>query len=230
MRTTLPQLAVHKGLRGAILLELKCSQPLTANELAAKLDVSPNAIRHHLKELEIESLIAYDREQRGVGAPTHAYRLSPDGEAIFPKRYEETLTELLERVAQKNGRGAVVELFADHYATLARKLALELGDAPPAERLAAVARLMNDAGYMADWEPGATSGTFLLAEHNCAIRGVAERFPEACAAEQQFLRDALGAAVERRSHIVAGCNACEYAVTFRPAGSPSATAATRERT
>src|SRR3989449_4381471 len=228
MRTTLPQLAVHKGLRGAILLELKCSQPLTANELAAKLDVSPNAIRHHLKELEIESLIAYDREQRGVGAPTHAYRLSPDGEAIFPKRYEETLTELLERVARKDGRGAVGELFADHYAALARKLAAQLADAPPAERLAAVARLMSDAGDMAEWRPGTASGTFLLAEHNCAIRAVAERFPEACAAEQRFLRAALGAAVERRTHIVAGCNACEYTVSF--GATAGATPAPGERT
>jgi len=223
---TPPQLAVHKGLRGEILLELKRSQPLTAKQLAARLDVSANAIRHHLKELVTESLIAYGREQRGVGAPTFAYRLSPEGEAIFPKRYEETLTELLERVAQKDGRGAVVELFADHYAALARKLAAELGDAPPAERIAAVARLMSDAGYMADWEPDAASGTFRLAEHNCAIRAVAERFPEACAAEQQFLRDVLGAAVERRSHIVAGCNACEYAVSFAAGATP----ATRDET
>src|SRR5438445_12180220 len=105
MRTTLPQLAVHKGLRGAILLELKCSQPLTANELAAKLDVSPNAIRHHLKELEIESLIAYDREQRGVGAPTHAYRLSPDGQPPSPKRSGEPPPRRWSRAAGKAGPG-----------------------------------------------------------------------------------------------------------------------------
>ena len=228
MRNTLPQLAVHKGLRGDILLELKRSQPRTATELGAKLGVSANAIRHHLKELVTESLITYGREQRGVGAPTYAYRLSPDGEAIFPKRYEETLTELLGRVAQKDGRGAVVELFADHYAALARKLAAELGDAPPAERIAAVARLMSDAGYMAEWQPGTASGTFLLAEHNCAIRAVAERFPEACAAERRFLRAALGAAVERRSHIVAGCNACEYTVSF--GATAGATPAPGERT
>src|SRR2546427_12447509 len=184
----LPQLAVHKGLRGAILLELKCSQPLTANELAAKLDVSPNAIRHHLKELEMESLIAYDRKQRGVGAPTHAYRLSPEGEAIFPKRYEETLTELLERVARKDGRGAVGELFADHYAALARRLAAQLEDTPPAERVAAVGRLINDAGHMAGGEACAVGGAFRGAEHNGAVRAVAERVPEAGAARQPVLR------------------------------------------
>jgi len=49
MGTPLPQLAAHKGLRGQVLLELKRAQPLTAKELAEKLRVSPNAIRHHLK-------------------------------------------------------------------------------------------------------------------------------------------------------------------------------------
>src|SRR3989449_5637532 len=159
MRNTLPQLAVHKGLRGDILLELKRSQPRTATELGATLGVSANAIRHHLKELVTESLITYCREQRGVGAPTYAYRLSPEGEAIFPKRYEETLTELLGRVAQKDGRGAVVELFADHYAALARKLAAELGDAPPAERLAAGGPPVGDAGHIGGGEAGPPGGT-----------------------------------------------------------------------
>src|SRR2546425_268095 len=69
MGTPTPQLAAHKGLRGQILLELKRAQPLTAKDLAEKLRVSPNAIRHHLKELEAEQLIAYGREQRGVRAP-----------------------------------------------------------------------------------------------------------------------------------------------------------------
>src|SRR2546425_8653338 len=113
-----PQLAAHKGLRADILLELKRAQPLTAKELAHRLSVSPNAIRHHLKELEAELLIAYGREQRGLGAPTFAYRLSAEGEGLFPRAYEETLTQVLERVAAKGGRQAAVELLEDHYREL----------------------------------------------------------------------------------------------------------------
>src|SRR5438034_717163 len=70
MGTPTPQLAAHKGLRGQILLELKRAQPLTAKDLAEKLRVSPNAIRHHLKELEAEQLIAYGRDpRRGRAVP-----------------------------------------------------------------------------------------------------------------------------------------------------------------
>jgi DeoR family transcriptional regulator, suf operon transcriptional repressor len=206
------QLVAHKGLRGEILLALKRAQPLTAKQLAGKLRVSRNAIRHHLKELEANSLIVYGREQRGVGAPTYAYRLSARGEALFPRAYEETLTELLERVAEKAGRQAAVDLFEDHYRELTDRVLAQLGGAADSERVDLVARLMNEQGYMAEWEESA--GSFRLSEHNCAIRAVAERFPEVCAAEERFLRDVLGATVERRTHIASGCNACEYAINF----------------
>jgi DeoR family suf operon transcriptional repressor len=212
MRSINSQVVAHKGLRGAVLLELKHGQPLTAKQLAGKLRVSRNAIRHHLKELEADALIVYGREQRGVGAPTYVYRLSARGEALFPRAYEETLTELLERVAEKAGRQAAVELFEDHYRELTDRVLAQLGGAAESERVDLVARLMNEQGYMAEWEESA--GSFRLSEYNCAIRAVAERFPEVCAAEERFLSDVLGATVERRTHIASGCNACEYAINF----------------
>lgn len=203
----------HKGPRGDVLLALKRSQPLTASELAERLGVSPNAIRHHLKELEAEGLVAYGREQRGVGAPTFAYRLTTAGEGLFPNRYEQTLVAVLEELADRQGRDAAIDLLEAQYATLTRRLEAELSDAEPAERLAAVAGALSEAGYMAEWNEA--RGAYQLTERNCAIRAVAERFPEVCAAEERFLKAVLGAAVERRAHIVNGCNACEYSVSFR---------------
>jgi DeoR family suf operon transcriptional repressor len=213
MHTPNPGLPAHKGLRGDVLRELKRSQPLTAKDLAEKLGVSANAIRHHLKELEAESLVTYGREQRGVGAPTFAYRLSSHGEALFPKRYEQTLNDLLNRVAERQGRAATTALLDDLYSDLTRRLQVELEGVAPEARLTAVARVLSDAGYMA--ESDAAGGAFRLAEHNCAIKSVAERFPEVCAAEAKFLQTVLAATVERTAHIVDGCNACEYAITFR---------------
>jgi len=212
MSETPPQLLAHKGLRGDILLELKRSQPLTARDLAERLSVSANAIRHHLKELEAEALIVYGREQRGIGAPTFAYRLSAKGEALFPRRYEQALTQLLGRVVEKDGSRAAVELFEDHFRALTDKARAQLSDAEGSERVELITNLLTEAGYMADWQESA--GAFRLLEHNCAMRAVAERFPEVCEAEENFLREVLGGAVERRAHISSGCNACEYAISF----------------
>lgn len=206
-----------KGPRGAILVELKRSQTLTAKELAAKLGISLNGVRHHLKELEAEGLVLYEREHRGVGAPVFAYRLSRLGEGLFPRRYEATLLELLDHVVQREGREAAVRVLEAHFATLTRRLKAELEGAPPARRLEAVAQALADEGYMAEWrvaEPR-TDQAGTLTEHNCAIRSVSERFPELCAAESRFLEEVLGATVDRRAHILGGCSSCEYHVKFQ---------------
>jgi len=196
-------------------VQLKRARELTAKELAGRLGVSLNAARHHLKELEAEGLVEYRREHRGVGAPAFAYRLSPAGEALFPRRYEETLTALLDRMVERDGRAAAVALLETYFAGLTRRLQGELAGSTPAERLNVLGRVLSEEGYMAEVTSGGASGT--LTEHNCAIPAVAERFPEICAAEARFLADVLGAEVDRREHMLSGCSACEYHVRFRSA-------------
>ncbi|OGU09650.1 MAG: hypothetical protein A2W29_08670 [Gemmatimonadetes bacterium RBG_16_66_8] len=195
-----------------MLVELKRSQPLTARELAERHGVSVTAARRHLKELESGQLVAYQRQQRGLGAPTFAYRLSAAGEALFPKRYEETLTAALDFVERSGGRGAVRRFFAEHFDEAAEGLRLTLQEASPEERATAVAELLSRQGFMAEWTPH--PGGLRFAEHNCAMHAVAERFPELCHEELRFLQDVLGAQVSRERHIVSGCNACEYAVSL----------------
>src|SRR5260370_9995552 len=146
-----PQLPARKGLRGDVLGELTRAQPLTGKELADRLGVSANAIRHHLKELEAAAFIVYGREQRGVGAPTFAYRLSPAGEALFPRAYESTLNELLDRMAEKSVRRAAVDLLPDHYHELTRRSRAQLNSRSPSQRAALAARLRTDQGNFSDW-------------------------------------------------------------------------------
>jgi DeoR family suf operon transcriptional repressor len=203
----------QRGPRGEVLVELKRAQPLTARDLAAKLGISLNAVRHHIKELETEGLVAYDRLHRGVGAPAFAYRLSPLGEGLFPRRYEATLLQFLDQIVEREGRDAAVRVLEAHFSGLTERLRSETAGLAPARRLEIVAQALANEGYMAEADTHtATIGT--LTEHNCAIQAVAERFPELCVAEARFLEEVLGAVVDRRAHILGGCGACEYHVRF----------------
>ena len=201
-----------KGPRHAVLVQLKLAQRLTAKQLAERIGLSLNAVRHHLKELETAGLVGYVREHRGVGAPVFSYGLTAAGELMFPRRYQETLTALLEQMVQRDGRQAAVGLLEAHFADLASRLTAELVGRGPAERLQALGRALSDEGYMAEVHTGPGEGT--LTEHNCAISAVAERFPEICAAEARFVAHVLGAEVERRGHMLSGCSNCEYHVRF----------------
>lgn len=212
MTAITPGLTGHRGLRGDILVELKRAQPLTAAELAESFGVTTNAIRRHLKELEVEQLIRHVREQRGQGAPTHAFRLTDRGEALFPRSYDRELTAVLEFLERQSGRAAVARFFEERFQGKADEILSRLGDAPFDERVAAVVDYLRQEGFMPNVSMG--DDGLRLAEHNCAMHAVARRYPEVCETELVFLTTVLGPRVQRDRHIVNdGCNACEYAIT-----------------
>jgi len=159
----------------------------------------------------VDGSVVYGREQRGMGAPVYVYRLTGRGEGLFPNRYEDALTGLLHHVEERAGRGEISRMFADQFRARAEALKTELADQPVEARLQRLVRLLSAEGYMAEWDT--REGTLRLAEHNCAIRAVAERYPEVCAAERRFLTEVLAAQVERRTHITEGSNSCEYSIT-----------------
>jgi DeoR family suf operon transcriptional repressor len=196
------------GVRGLILAELKASAVLTTKELARRLEVSLNAVRHHLRELEELALVEARRERNGVGAPSFAYRLTPSGEALFPRRYEGLLLGLLDTIEREQGRSKAVTMLEGQFTAAAEQLQQQVGNSSPEQRLEAVAQFLSDQGYMAE------VGTGTLVEHNCAVQALAERFPEICAAEAAFLSAVLGAEIRRERHILNGCKSCEYRVRF----------------
>jgi len=216
----IPRLAGQKGLRGDILREIKKAQPITAKELGETFGVSANAVRRHLKELEAEGLVVYGREQRGTGAPTYAFKLSGDGEALFPRQYERALTRLISHVVDNEGREAAIAVVEEQYADLRRRLGSVSENLTPFDRLKNVTAVMDKAGFMA--ESSEEDGVAMLSVHNCVLHAVVNCLPEVCDTELRFLEDALDARVERQTHIMSGCNACEYTIGFRggPQGQP----------
>lgn len=212
--SAVPAPAGHRGARAAVLLELKRVGTTTAAALAETLNCSVNAVRHHLKELEAGSLVLYDRVAHGVGAPAHAFRLSPKGHELFPDRYADTVSHLLDHVVQLQGRAASVELLQSHYGALGERICAETSELTSEQRGEHIARALDGEGFMAKWHPSPDGGT--LVEHNCPHRVVAEKFPEVCADEEAFLSRAFGATVQRQSHIASGCGCCTYHITINP--------------
>jgi DeoR family suf operon transcriptional repressor len=207
-----------RGLQYALLVSLKRSQPVTVKALAAEFKVTPNALRRHLKALETAGVVRYRRETRGVGGPTFAYSLTDRGEALFPRAYVGALADALEVVREERGTEGVVAVFRKQWNALTADTREKMATLPLAERAQLLAELRTREGYMAEAVASAP-GEVLIREHNCAIREVAERFPEVCVAEARVFAELLGAAVEREAHILSGCNACEYRVHL-PAAAP----------
>jgi DeoR family suf operon transcriptional repressor len=206
-------LSGFRGLRAELLVTLKkAPHPMTARELALQFGLTANALRRHLEQLEAEDLVRHRSEVRGVGAPVFAYSLTDMGEALFPQGYASVLAAVLESVRETAGPEGVMALARRQWARLAEQAAPRLAELPLHERAQLLAELRSSQGYMAEALDGGQGGP-LLREHHCAIRDVAEQFPEICVAEQEFVEQMLGQPVERTAHILSGCSCCEYAIS-----------------
>jgi DeoR family suf operon transcriptional repressor len=207
-------LAGFSELRTDLLIALRKEQPLTASDLAERFGLTPNALRRHLKALQDAGLVRFERVVRGVGGPGYAYSLTDQGEQLFPRSYANPLADALEVVRAKEGSEGVVQIFRRRWEAVAQQAAPDLAKLPFPDRARALAELLTANGYMAESESPSPTET-RIREHNCAVREIAERFPEVCHAETAFIEEVLGAPVERRSHMIQGCSSCEYTVIQR---------------
>lgn len=222
-------------MRAELLVALKKAQPLTAHELGEQFGLTANGLRRHLKALEDDGLVRYERAVRGVGAPVFAYSLTAAGEALFPRSYVQVLAAALEALRSQTGDAAVEAVLEAEWKRLADEAAPVLDALPLEERVPLVAELLTAKGYMgvalratedAEGAEGARSTApdahegetarrpeFTLRIHNCAVREIVERFPEACAVEAKYVERLLGVPLVRSAHRRDGCGHCEYGVS-----------------
>lgn len=210
-----PALAELPPTRRALLIALRKRGEARAEELAAQLDVTVSAVRQHLQSLAAADLVAHREERAGPGRPRHVYRLGAAAEALFPRSYGELTVELLDYVADEDPE-LVARAFERRRRARVERVRERLEGLDFDARVAEVARVLDEDGYLADAEPLPDGAGWRIHEHNCAILAVAQRYGHACGAEIAFLREVLpDADVTRISHVLTGATACAYDVRPR---------------
>lgn len=199
----------------------------TAQELAESLDISPQAVRRHLKDLETEDLIEYEAIQGGnkgnphaMGRPQHVYQLSRKGRDRFPNNHAKFAVSLLDTLAETVGREQVSSILQKQWERKAQEYQTKLVSGSLQERVANLVELRKAEGYMAEWYPVETEGLdemkglrFILTEHNCAIADVAESFPTVCGHELEMFAALLPDCTVKRTHwIIDGEHRCGYLI------------------
>jgi len=199
----------YRGIKAEILVALKKSQPLTVKALADRFDLTGNAMRRHLDGLEEDGVVTHKVEVRGVGAPVHEFSLTADGEELFPQAYLGAFAELLDVMKASVAKDDVLAVFRRRWDALAKDAEPLLAGMTFPERAQLLAELLSAQGYMAEAD-SPTPVDAILKKHHCAVKAVAERFPEVCETEQAFFELVLGTKVTRDTHILDGCSHCSF--------------------
>ncbi|MGD1917417.1 MAG: iron-sulfur cluster biosynthesis transcriptional regulator SufR [Pleurocapsa sp.] len=191
----------------------------TAQWLAQDLNISKQAIRRHLNELEEEGLIIYDSVKQGMGRPQHLYQLRELGrDRLSPQKYSEFAVSFLDTLAETAGKEQVSKVLEKQWQRKAAEYRDRLGKGSLAQRIGKLVQLRQEEGYMAELHQVSSSNQqkFVLVEHNCAISEVAESYPSICGHELEMFSAVLPDCIVERTHwINNGEHRCGYSITGR---------------
>src|SRR5918995_703523 len=137
--------------RRRIVKLLKTEGAMDSASLAARLKVTPMAVRQHLYALQQEKLVNAEERPVPVGRPAKFWQLTKDADRLFPDAYAELNAALITSVQDAFGPDGMVRL-------LDARFAGQPADDPsrirPSARLATkvqqLARIRADEGYMAE--------------------------------------------------------------------------------
>jgi DeoR family transcriptional regulator, suf operon transcriptional repressor len=207
----------HPSTKEDILIYLLKQGQSTAQELADRLEISPQATRRHLKDLQEEGLIEHESIQAGMGRPNFIYRLSRAGRDHFPDRYDEFAVSLLDTLADSIDKTQFNDILRKQWARKALEYRDRVGKGSVQERVTQLVALRKAEGYMAEWHlvdaEAANHPRYVITEYNCAISHIAESFPSVCGHELEMFAIALeGCTVERTHWMVGGEHQCGYLV------------------
>ena len=204
--------------RKRILELLKETGGATVAELAARLEMAPVSVRHHLDILQGDDLICVDRVARkgSVGRPQQVYALTDEASSYFPNDFAALAGRLVGQLKETLTPEQVTRAFC----AMARETAHECGsaeiaDLPIEERLETVAAFLTARGYLASWEPS-DDGGYLLHKHNCPYAAISSQHTELCLMDQVLI-DTLLDQPCRRIESMANDYRCTYQVGGEPA-------------
>lgn len=161
--------------RVLLLAHLKRRGPASVRELSEALDVSENAVRHHLAALGREGYLSEALERDGVGRPAKRYWLTLAAEGLFPKRYHELLEAVL---TQAESLGDLDALVAGVAARLADQVRGGLPGGDPRARLRALMEHLDYGDMLGALQ--ATEGGWEFKAYNCVYRDIGCSFEPVC--------------------------------------------------
>lgn len=210
--------ASNTSARDRVLFHLKTKGPQTAAQLARRLEVTPMAVRQHLAALAADGLVASADERRKVGRPARIWSLTDAAARRFPDAHSDLTVDLLRAVRATFGDDGLQRLVTERGRQQRAAYAARMPEGPATveEKVATLAAIRAEEGYMAEWSRDG-DGAWLLLENHCPICAAATACQGLCRDELDLFRALLGGDVDvtRTEHLLAGARRCAYRIAAK---------------
>jgi len=184
--------------------------PLTARQLADRLELTPAAIRRHLTALLSDGTLE-DGEQRvygarGRGRPSKIFSLTDVGRSEFHHTYDVLAIAAMRRLQEAAGPEAVRGLATDRLSGIELQFKELKAEDPTRPAVEILKETLAKNGYAPVVRPVASGDQ--LCQHHCPVAHVAAEFPILCEVETALFSRLLDSHVQRLATIAHGDGVC----------------------
>ena len=109
-------------------------------------------MRQHLTALHGDGLVTHSEVRAGPGETHHKYRLSEQGDNLFPRRYAQIVTDLLVE-AEAEDPAMIERMFARRRDRRVERARKRLEGLSFAQSVAELPKLLDEDGYLAEVVP-----------------------------------------------------------------------------
>ncbi|MDA8387178.1 MAG: winged helix-turn-helix transcriptional regulator [Nitrospiraceae bacterium] len=173
-----------------IIMLLKKTGGLTAEELSKRVGITPMGVRQHLIALERKNIISYEARKHGIGRPVFVYKLTASADDIFQKGYSGFTLDLLSDLEALDGRPKIDALFKRRKDRLVKERARLLAPYDFHGKIMALSNLLEEDGYLVELKDDERH--YDLSLFNCPLSRVSNLYPEACNYELEHVSELLG--------------------------------------
>jgi predicted ArsR family transcriptional regulator len=199
--------------------------PLSVAEMAARLGVTPTAVRNRLTRLVGSGMVERRTEHGGRGRPKHAYRASVEAHKRLGQNYADLAVvlwdEMMRTVEDRKLRRLLFSRITDRLAELYR--AQVTGDEWQG-RLVQLGTILHDRGIEAEVTRGDGGVEPVLKQHSCPYYELAEVDRAVCAMERKMFEKVLGRGLRLSQCRLDGHRSCDFEAKPSPATPPGAPA------
>src|SRR3989449_1583350 len=195
----MPTTIAGRSTRMEVLELLRRKGHASAEAIASDLGVTPNAVRQHLPNPERDGFGVRPPERRRRGRPSPLFSLTERADSVFPKRYGQLGTMVLQEVREMGGPEALDEVFRRMAPRHATAIAPTLEGLEFDDKLRRVVAWIGRAGTLA--EQTETPEGVKVTIHNCPFRNTALKFPQVCTITPHLFSQLLGTAVSQADSI-----------------------------
>jgi predicted ArsR family transcriptional regulator len=206
--------------RRALLAALKRRGPSALTDLRADLALAPATVREHLLALTREGLVArHGTRKSGRGRPEVIWALTPAAEDLFPRRDGAVLHELVTWMGAHGGAELLGGFFEGRIGKRRQTARTRLARKKGIRRVAEVARMLSEEGYLAEAVRG-SDGAPVLRIFHCPVKDLVAATDLPCRTELGLVRELLGGTLTRLEHAAHKQGTCSYGVP-RGGGTPA---------